>query len=101
MLLDQWGQEFTHQMIHLEAAIHELAGRIFNVGSPKQLGEILFDEMGLPPSKKTKMMSSLKDDINVPEFVVVISQKNCYHLKLSSRMFSKYAFQYFVWTNLQ
>ncbi len=38
----------------LETAIHELAGREFNVNSTKQLREILFDEMGLTPQKKTK-----------------------------------------------
>ena len=38
----------------LETAIHELAGREFNVNSTKQLREILFDELGLTPQKKTK-----------------------------------------------
>ncbi|MFT8712161.1 DNA polymerase I [Komagataeibacter rhaeticus] len=46
--------EFAQRMGVIEAEIHKLAGREFNVGSPKQLGEILFDEMGLPGGKRTK-----------------------------------------------
>jgi len=46
--------KFAQKMGALEAEIHELAGRSFNVGSPKQLGEILFDEMGLEGGKKGK-----------------------------------------------
>ncbi len=38
----------------LEKEIHELAGAPFNVGSPKQLGEVLFERLGLPRGKKTK-----------------------------------------------
>ena len=38
----------------LEKHIHELAGRPFNVGSPKQLGEVLFEHLKLPRGKKTK-----------------------------------------------
>jgi DNA polymerase-1 len=38
----------------VEAAAHELVGRPFNLGSPKQLQQILFDEMGLPKTKRTK-----------------------------------------------
>ena len=37
-----------------EAQIHELAGQPFSVGSPKQLGEVLFDKLGLPAKKKTQ-----------------------------------------------
>lgn len=46
--------DFEKRMAELETTIHELAGRSFNVGSPKQLGEILFDEMGLQGGKKGK-----------------------------------------------
>ncbi len=46
--------DFAARMGDLEIEIHTLAGREFNVGSPKQLGEILFDEMGLGGGKKGK-----------------------------------------------
>src|SRR6056297_2320864 len=46
--------KFAQKMAGLESEIHELAGRSFNVGSPKQLGEVLFDEMGLDGGKKVK-----------------------------------------------
>ena len=45
---------FAEKMAVLESEIHRLAGREFNVGSPKQLGEILFDEMGVAGGKKGK-----------------------------------------------
>jgi DNA polymerase-1 len=48
------GEDFAGRLAVLEAAIHKLAGRAFNVGSPKQLGEILFDEMGLSGGRKGK-----------------------------------------------
>jgi len=38
----------------LETEIHQLAGGPFNIGSPKQLGEVLFENLGLPKGKKTK-----------------------------------------------
>jgi DNA polymerase-1 len=46
--------EFGESMRAAEATAHELAGRPFNLGSPKQLQEILFGERGLPPTKKIK-----------------------------------------------
>ncbi|HEY0051962.1 MAG TPA: DNA polymerase, partial [Caulobacteraceae bacterium] len=44
---------FGHRMVELEADAHRLAGRPFNVGSPRQIGEILFGELNLPGGKKT------------------------------------------------
>ncbi len=46
--------DFATRLADLEAEIHGLAGRTFNVGSPRQLGEILFSEMGLAGGKKGK-----------------------------------------------
>ncbi|HYG88695.1 MAG TPA: DNA polymerase I [Azospirillum sp.] len=52
--LRRLSQDFAERLVQLEAEIHKLAPRPFNVGSPKQLGEILFDEMKLGSSKKGK-----------------------------------------------
>ena len=52
--LSRMSNTFAQSMAGLEAEIHELAGTTFNVGSPKQLGEILFDQMGLDGGKKGK-----------------------------------------------
>ncbi|WP_424811417.1 DNA polymerase I [Roseococcus sp. YIM B11640] len=52
--LKRIGTDFAERLVVLEAECHRLAGRAFNVGSPKQLGEILFDEMGLKGGKKGK-----------------------------------------------
>ncbi len=46
--------EFATAISALEAEIHELAGEAFTIGSPKQLGDILFDKMGLKGGKKGK-----------------------------------------------
>ena len=53
-VLSRMSNAFAQKMAGLEADIHELAGENFNVGSPKQLGEILFDKMSLPGGKKGK-----------------------------------------------
>jgi DNA polymerase I len=45
---------FEKRLAELEIEIHKTAGREFNVGSPKQLGEILFDEQKLPGGKRNK-----------------------------------------------
>ena len=52
--LSRMSNAFAQKMAGLEAEIHELAGENFNVGSPKQLGEILFDKMGIEGGKKGK-----------------------------------------------
>jgi DNA polymerase-1 len=52
-LLAQQSRELAERMIALEREAHELAGGPFNMGSPKQIGEVLFSRQGLPVLKKT------------------------------------------------
>ena len=52
-VLKEMGRDLDERITKLEAEIHDLAGSKFNVGSPKQLGVVLFEDLGLP-GKKTK-----------------------------------------------
>lgn len=68
--LDKLGIEFENEISMLVEKIYKLANEEFNINSPKQLGEILFDRLGLPVVKKTKtgystdaeVLESLKDE---------------------------------------
>jgi len=51
--LAQQGTQLENQLLALTGRIHELAGGEFNISSPKQLGEVLFDRLNLPVLKKT------------------------------------------------
>ena len=53
-ILGDLSQRFQREASAIEGRIHELAGRPFNINSPKQLQAILFEELGLEPIKKTK-----------------------------------------------
>ncbi len=53
-VLSRMSNAFAQKMAGLEAEIHEKAGQSFNVGSPAQLGEILFDTLELPGGKRGK-----------------------------------------------
>ena len=52
--LDEMSHEFDERIKVLEGSIYTLAGSEFNIASPKQLGVILFEDLGLPVVKKTK-----------------------------------------------
>ena len=52
--LNELSKRFDEEIIALEARAHDIAGEAFNVGSPKQLGEVLFDKLGVIGGKKTK-----------------------------------------------
>ncbi|HET7578868.1 MAG TPA: DNA polymerase I [Bacillales bacterium] len=61
--LKEMGKELQEQLDQIEKEIHELAGVEFNINSPKQLGEILFDKLNLPVIKKTKTGYSTSADV--------------------------------------
>jgi DNA polymerase-1 len=52
--LSRLSSDFAQKMAEAEETAHEAAGEPFNLGSPKQIGEILFGKLGLPGGKKTK-----------------------------------------------
>ena len=61
--LHEYGQALVARIEELESSIHEQAGVDFNVNSPKQLGEVLFETMEIPGGKKTKTGYSTAADI--------------------------------------
>ncbi len=61
--LKEYGDRLTGRIEELEKSIHEAAGLEFNINSPKQLGEVLFEKMGLKGGKKTKTGYSTAADV--------------------------------------
>jgi len=94
-LLAQHSEELGRRLHQLELDAHELAGQPFNLGSPKQLGEILFAKLGLPVVKKTAtgqpstdedVLSQLAEDYPLPKLLLehrsLAKLKNTYTDKL-------------------
>ncbi|MBL8443488.1 MAG: DNA polymerase I [Zoogloeaceae bacterium] len=78
-LLAQHSEELGRRLHALELEAHRLAGQPFNLGSPKQLGEILFAKLGLPVVKKTatgqastdeEVLQTLADDYPLPKLLL-------------------------------
>ena len=61
--LKEYSKELESSIVELEKRIHEAAGEEFNINSPKQLGVILFEKLGLPNGKKTKTGYSTSADV--------------------------------------
>ncbi len=61
--LKAYGDALVSRIEELEQSIHRQGGEQFNINSPKQLGEILFDKLGLPGGKKTKTGYSTAADV--------------------------------------
>jgi DNA polymerase-1 len=53
-VLKETGRDLDEKIASLESSVYEKAGREFNINSPKQLGTVLFDELGLPYPKRSK-----------------------------------------------
>ena len=72
--LKAYGERLSERITELESSIYQEAGKEFNLNSPKQLGEILFEEMHLPGGKKTKTGYSTAADVLeklAPEYKIV------------------------------
>jgi DNA polymerase I len=78
-LLNKLTTEFSLRARELEAKAHELAGQPFNLGSPKQLGEILFTKLGMPVKRKTatgqpstdeEVLQELANDFPLPKLLL-------------------------------
>jgi len=78
-LLQRQSHELGLQVNSLEQKAYELAGQPFNLGSPKQLGEILFGKLGLPVKRKTatgqpstdeEVLTELADDFPLPKLLL-------------------------------
>ena len=61
--LEQFGQMLSQRIADCEAIIFSYSGETFNINSTKQLGELLFEKLGLPPVKKTKTGYSTNADV--------------------------------------
>ncbi|MYL20012.1 DNA polymerase I [Halobacillus litoralis] len=61
--LEEMGAELEERLNKVEQEVYELAGEEFNLNSPKQLGPILFEKLGLPVIKKTKTGYSTSADV--------------------------------------
>ncbi len=98
-LLDAMSLELQQRAAELEIKAHDLAGKTFNLGSPKQLQEILFQEQGLPVLRKTPkgqpstaedVLEQLAHDYPLPEVIMayrtVTKLKSTYTDKLPLRI---------------
>ncbi|MBV7257429.1 DNA polymerase I [Pacificimonas sp. WHA3] len=65
--LSRLSADYAERMTEFEKTAYELAGREFNIGSPKQLGEILFGEMGLEGGRKSSKTGAYSTDADVLE----------------------------------
>jgi len=82
-MLSKLSEEFGMRIRELESQIHQAAGQEFNIQSPKQLGELLFDTLQIPGGKKTKsgqwatgqeVLEKLAEEHEVPRLILEVRQ---------------------------
>ena len=78
-LLHELSDELSQRVVELEAKAHELAGSPFNLGSPKQLQKVLYEDLGLPVTEKTKtgqpstaeaVLQELAHEYELPQVII-------------------------------
>ncbi len=71
-VLQTLSREFEQELRALEKRIFGLAGETFNINSPKQLGSILFEKLGLPATKKTKITKGYSTSLEILEELALL-----------------------------
>lgn len=84
--LDQLSVDFSNTIQNLESQIIEMAGQSFNVSSPKQVGEVLFDKLGIKGGKKTatgqySTSESILEKIDHPITALILEYRGLSKLK--------------------
>lgn len=80
--IQEFGRNLTKRISEMQKQIYELAGEVFNIASPKQLGVILFEKLNLPVKKKTKtgystnaeVLEELRDKHPIIDFILEYRQ---------------------------
>ncbi len=83
---ENYSTELVGLIDELENKIYEVAGEKFNINSPKQLSEVLFFKLNIPPVKKTK--SGYSTDVGVLEYLKDQGEKIAEYI-LEYRKFAK------------
>jgi DNA polymerase-1 len=85
--LRELSKSFANRLEKLENDIHAIAGEVFNINSPQQMGRILFEKLKLPVQKKTKKKTGYSTDVNV--LTVLARQHELPALVLEHRTLAK------------
>ena len=72
-VLSDFGIELKNKISELSSEIYEIAGEEFNINSPKQLGDILFEKLGIPSPKKKKKSGTYSTDVDTLEKIKFVN----------------------------